>query len=184
MSHVLSLVALFGLMLCMLPSHRTMAQQLSESGVVYEAARNKLGLIRYCRRNNLLDPTLADQVVTAVETGLRERPPGDSFATEQGDIAQQAGEDGFWDAGRRRDIAGVASLFGTTPADLCRDWADETLRAQAPRPCCRSSRNRQKRNWRSRRWWSQNGRSPNRRRDRPSAKLRWCGRPVPLRPQP
>jgi hypothetical protein len=131
MFQVLSLVVLLGLMLCILPSHKTMAQQFSASGMVYEAARNKIGLIRYCRNNGLLDPAIADQAVAAVETGLSELPPGDASAREQGDRAQRAGEDGFWEAGRRRDIASVAKLFRTTPADLCREWGNETLRAQA-----------------------------------------------------
>jgi hypothetical protein len=133
MFQVLSLVALLGLALCVLPSHRTMAQQFSVSDVVYEAARNKIGLMRYCRNNELLAPALADQAVSTVEIGLRKLPSSDIFAREQGDRAEQAGEDGFWEAGRRRDIASVGKLFGATPADLCKEWAGETLRAQAPR---------------------------------------------------
>lgn len=132
MSHVPSLVVLLGLTLSILPFHKTMAQQFSESGVVYEAARNKIGLIRYCGRNELLEPAIADEVVAAVEAGLPKYPP-DPFARERGDRAQQAGEDGFWETGRRRDIASVARLFRTTPADLCQEWADETLRAQRRR---------------------------------------------------
>jgi hypothetical protein len=128
---VLSLFVLLGLTLCILPSLNARAQS-SENGVVYEAARNKIGLIRYCRGNALLDPVIAGQAITAVETVLRELPPSESLPAEQGDRAQQAGEDGFWDVGRRRDIASVAKLFHTTPTDLCQEWADETLRAQAP----------------------------------------------------
>lgn len=131
MVRVPSLVVLLGLTLCVFPSHETVAQQFSESGVVYEAARNKIGLLRYCRNHELLDPAIADQAVTAVATELRKLRPNDSFVREQGDRAQQAGEDGFWEAGRKRDIAGVATLFRTTPADLCREWADETLRSEA-----------------------------------------------------
>jgi hypothetical protein len=131
MFSVLSLVLMLGLTLCILPSLNAGAQS-SENGVVYEAARNKIGLIRYCRGNALLDPVMAAQAITAVETVLRELPPSESLPAEQGDRAQQAGEDGFWDVGRRRDIASVAKLFHTTPADLCQEWADETLRSQAP----------------------------------------------------
>jgi hypothetical protein len=133
MYQVPSLVVLLGLTLSILPSHKTMAQQVSENGVVYEAARNKIGLIRYCRKNELLDPAIADQASTAVEAGLRKLPPSDTLAREQGDRAQQAGEDGFWDVGRKRDIASVAKLFRTTPADLCQEWAGETLRVQERR---------------------------------------------------
>ena len=133
MFQVQSLVVLLGLTLCILPSHETMAQEFNESGVVYEASRNKIGLIRYCRDNQLLSPAVADQAVAAVETGLRKLPPGETIDRERGDRAQRAGEDGFWEAGRKRYIAGIANLFRTTPAELCQEWADETLRGQAPR---------------------------------------------------
>jgi hypothetical protein len=130
MSQVPPLVVLLGLTLSFFSSRETMAQQFDENGVVYEAARNKVGLIRYCRKNQLLDQAVADQAITAVEARLRQLPPGNGSSTEQGDRAQQAGEDGFWEVDRRRDIVGVASLFRTTPADLCKEWADDTLRAQ------------------------------------------------------
>jgi hypothetical protein len=133
MFRVLSVV-LLGLALWPFSSNEIAAQQFAETGVVYEAGRNKIGLILHCRNNALLDPPIANQAVTAVETGLSKLPLGDPLTREQGDRAQQAGEAGYWEAGRRRDIAGVAKLFGTTPADLCKEWAAETLRAQAPRP--------------------------------------------------
>ena len=60
MVQVPSLAALLGLTLCILPLHNTMAQQFGESDVVYEAARNKIGLIRYCRNIGLLDPAIAE----------------------------------------------------------------------------------------------------------------------------
>jgi hypothetical protein len=133
MFQVQSLVALLGLTLCVLPSHKTMAQEFSESGVVYEAARNKIGLIRYCRDNQFLAPAIADQTVAAMGARLSKLPPGETFDRQRGDRAQQAGEDGFWDVGRRRYIANIAHSFRTTPAELCQEWADETLRGQAPR---------------------------------------------------
>lgn len=130
---VRSLVVLLGFTLCLfisISSRKTVAQQVSENGLVYEAGRNKIGLIQYCRNNELIDPTIANQAVTAVESGLPKLPLSD-YAKEQGDRAQQAGEDGFWDSGRRRGIASVADQFRTTPADLCQEWANETLRAEA-----------------------------------------------------
>lgn len=133
MFQVQSLVVLLGLTLCTLPSHETMAQEFNESGVVYEALRNKIGLIRYCRDNQLLSPAIASQAVAAVGAGLNKLPPGDTVDRERGDRARQAGEEGFWDVGRRRDIASIADLFRTTPAELCQEWADETLRGQARR---------------------------------------------------
>ena len=133
MFQVPSVVALLGLALCVLPSHKAIAQQFSVSDVVYEAARNKIGLMRYCRNNELLSPAIADQTVSTVEIGLRKLPSSDIFAREQGDRAEQAGEEGYWEAGRRRDIVSISQLFSTTPADLCKEWADETLRTQGPR---------------------------------------------------
>ena len=132
MIQVPSLVVLLGLTLYFFSSYKAIAQQFSDSGVVYESARNKIGLIRYCSRHELLSPEVAEQAVSAVEAGLSKLPWSDTFARELGDRAQQAGEDGFWDAGRKRDIASIARLFRTTPADLCHAWADETLRALAP----------------------------------------------------
>ena len=133
MFRVPSLVVLLGVTLCSFLLQKAMAQQFDESGVVYEAARNKLGLIRYCRDNALLDPAIAARALTVVEIGLGKLAPSDSIDIARGDRAEQAGEDGFWETGRRRGLAGVARLFGTTPADLCQEWASETLRAQAPR---------------------------------------------------
>jgi hypothetical protein len=117
------LVVLPGLTLCIPLSHQTMAQQFSESDVVYEAARNKIGLIRYCRNNQLLHPGIADEAIRAVQTLLRELPSRITIAGE-GDSAQQAGGD---------DIDRIAELFRTTPEDLCQEWADETLSGQAQR---------------------------------------------------
>jgi hypothetical protein len=127
------LVVLPGLTLCILLSHQTMARQFSESDVVYEAARNKIGLIRYCRNNDLLHPGIADEAIRAVETLLRELPPSNSLAGLQGDSALPAGEDGVRDAGRRDEIDRIADLFRTTPADLCQEWASDTLWGQAQR---------------------------------------------------
>jgi hypothetical protein len=134
MFRVPSIVVLLGLFLCVPPSNQTMAQPFDESGVVYEAARNKIGLISHCRDNALLATDIADQAVTTLRSGLPKRPTSNPLAGENGDRAQQAGEDGFLDAGRKRDITSVARLFRTSPADLCREWADETLRAQEPTP--------------------------------------------------
>ncbi len=132
MFRVPSLVVLVGVTLCSFLLQKAMAQQFDESDVVYEAARNKIGLIHYCRDNGLLDPAMAGRALIAVETGLRELAPRDTIGRGRGDRAEQAGEDGFWEAGRRRGLASVARLFRTTPADLCQEWADDTLRALAP----------------------------------------------------
>lgn len=129
MFQVLSPFVLLGFVLSMLPWQKATAQQFNESDFVYEAVRNKIGLIRYCRNNGLLDPATADQAIMAV---VRNIDTSYTVPRDQGDRAQKAGEEGFWGASRTRDIASVAKLFRTTPTDLCQEWAEETLRAQEP----------------------------------------------------
>jgi hypothetical protein len=134
MFRVPAIIVLLGLIFCVPPSNEAMAQRFDETGVVYEAARNKIGLISHCRDNALLDATVANQAIAALRSGLPSLPTSNPLAGENGERAQQAGEDGFLDAGRKRDITSVARLFRTSSADLCQEWADETLRAQDPRP--------------------------------------------------
>ena len=118
-----------GLMIYIPRSHNATAQQFSESDLAYEAARNKIGLMRYCRNKRMLDPIMAGRAIAALETGLGAPPPVDSALWKQGDRAQQAGEDGLWSSGGNRDLATAAKLlFRTTPEDLCQGWAEETLK--------------------------------------------------------
>jgi hypothetical protein len=124
--------ALLGLTLCILPPDKAAAQQFDASGIVYEAARNKIGLMRYCRNHTTLDTAIAERAVKIIEADLRAYPLESDFATELGDLAEEAGEDGFLDAGRGRDIASFAKLFRSTPASLCQEWAAETLRVREP----------------------------------------------------
>ena len=102
------------------------------SGVVYEAARNKIGLMRHCRNSAMLSADIADKVAAAVRSGLLKVAPATPLAKVKGDIAENAGEDGFWEANRRRDIASIAKMFGSTPGELCSEWAQETLRTLHP----------------------------------------------------
>jgi hypothetical protein len=127
------IAALLALTLYILPLDKTTAQQSEVSVVIYEAARNKIGLMRYCRHNTPLDPAAADKAIEALEADVRAFPLENKLAREQGDRAEKAGEDGFMEAGRRRDIASFAQLFRTTRADLCKQWAEETLRVQVVR---------------------------------------------------
>ena len=133
MYRVPCIAALLGLTLCTLPLNKTTAQQSEVNVVIYESARNKIGLMRYCRNNSELGPAVADKAVKALETDVRTFPLENRLAREQGDRAEKAGEDGFLEAGRRRDIASFAQLFRTTPSDLCKQWAEETLRVQVTR---------------------------------------------------
>jgi hypothetical protein len=124
------LAMLVGLSLCGIAAISAHAQQDEERDVVYEAGRNKVGLLRYCRNNTLLDRDSADSAASAVEAGLASFVPDEPASREKGDKAEKAGEAGFWEASGKRDLASLASLFGTTPAGLCQEWAKETLRNQ------------------------------------------------------
>ena len=124
--------ALLGLTLCILPPDTAAAQQSDPSGIVYESARNRIGLMRYCRNNTTLDTAIAEKAVKLIEADLRTLPRENELTRELGDRAEEAGEDGFLDVVRRRDIASFARLFRTTPAGLCQEWAAETLRVQEP----------------------------------------------------
>ena len=124
--------ALLGLTLCLLSPDTAAAQQFDPSGIVYEAARNKIGLMRYCRNNTTLDTAIAEKAVNVIEEDLRAFPLENDFAKELGDLAEDAGEDGFLDTGRGRDITRFAELFRTTRAGLCQEWAAETLRMREP----------------------------------------------------
>lgn len=127
------LAALLGLTLGVFPPHTAAAQQFDANGVIYEAARNRIGLMRYCRNNNALDKATAEKAVKAIEAGLLTLPPENELMRELGDRAEEAGEEGFLDVVRRRDIAGFAQGFRTTRTGLCQEWAEETLRALEPR---------------------------------------------------
>jgi hypothetical protein len=126
------IAALLGLTLCSLPPEKAAAQQFDAGGIVYEAARNRIGLMRYCRNYTSLDTAVAEKAVRIIEADLRAFTPENELARELGDRAEEAGEDGFLDVVRRRDIASFAKLFRSTPAGLCQEWAAETLRVQEP----------------------------------------------------
>lgn len=134
MCKVLYIAALLGSTLCILSPDKAAAQQSDANDIVYEAARNKIGLMRYCRNNTPLDAAIAEKAVAVIEADLRAYPPADYFATEQGVRAEEAGEDGFLDAGRRRSIISFAQLFRTTRGVLCQEWAEEALRVREPGP--------------------------------------------------
>lgn len=132
MFRVSAVAALIGLTVLTLCPAEPAAQTQDESGVVYEAARNKLGLLRYCRDNALIDPEVAASAIAAVEALLVRAPVRDFITRQRGDSAEAAGAAGFWEVSRRRDISAVAVLFRTTPSGLCREWAEETLRQVPP----------------------------------------------------
>jgi hypothetical protein len=125
---------LLGLTLCTPLPDKTAAQDYDASGVVYEAARNKIGLMRYCRNNALLHPGIADKAAELIEADLRPSQLDGRPAKADGDRAEAAGQDGFLDAGRRRDIASFAERFKTTNSGLCKQWAEDALRPRQTNP--------------------------------------------------
>jgi hypothetical protein len=113
------------------------AQQNDRRDVRYAAARNKIGLLHYCRDKGLLGAITAENAAEAIENGLQGLDSIEDRDREQGARAEKAGEAGFWEAGGKRDVATVATIFSTTPEGLCKGWAEDALRspnvAQAPK---------------------------------------------------
>ena len=105
------------------------AQEDDAGSIVYASARNKIGLLRYCRTATFLDSAMAELAIGVVQGGLERLAP-DGVDEEQGNKAEKAGEAGLWGPNSKRDLANVARLFRTTPAGLCREWAEETLKIQ------------------------------------------------------
>jgi hypothetical protein len=105
------------------------AQQKSGRDVVYEAARNRIGLLRHCRDTGLLDKPIADVAIQVTEGELASFPAADTpLGRRYGDAAEKDGEAGVLGPDSKRDMAAFAALFKTTPANLCREWAVESLR--------------------------------------------------------
>jgi hypothetical protein len=110
---------------------RVASAQQSHPGrdIVYESARNKIGLIRYCRGQGLIDQRSADVALRVAEDGLASYTAAGAPAVRRaGDKAEQDGETGILGPGGKRDIASFAVLFKTTPASLCKEWVADSLR--------------------------------------------------------
>ena len=105
------------------------AQQKAGRDVVYEAARNRVGLLRYCREEKLLSAEVADIAIRVMRGELEAEPAaGQPLARKYGDYAEQDGEDGVLGPDSKRDVATFARSFKTTQTELCREWARESLR--------------------------------------------------------
>lgn len=102
------------------------AQQNSDRDITYDMARNKVGLLRYCKQKAFLDPQVADKAIKSamegvgVSTLFRET----SVSEKDGDKAEKNGEAGLWGAGRK-PMEQLADSYVLTPAELCRRWAEE-----------------------------------------------------------
>jgi hypothetical protein len=121
------LAAILGLSLCCGQTISASAQQSDGPDGFYEYARNKIGLLRYCRDQAFIGRVTADKAVEAIEIGLRRFAVSDGLVKERGDRAEKAGEAGIWeDASGKRNLASVADLISTSLAGLCRELAGQT----------------------------------------------------------
>jgi hypothetical protein len=89
-------------------------------------ARNKVGLLRYCKQKDLLDAAVADRAIEGAQAGVstvtafRET----LVSKRDGDVAEKNGEAGLWGAWRS-PMEQMAESFVLTPTELCRRWAEE-----------------------------------------------------------
>ena len=125
------LAATLGVALCCGCAASASAQQSDAPDGFYEYARNKIGLLRYCRDQALLGQVTADRAVEAIEIALGRVAVSDDLVKERGERAQKAGQLGFWEkANGRRNLASIAALLGTTTADLCKELGGQTKAVQ------------------------------------------------------
>ena len=118
---------MLGFSLCCGCTASASAQQSDRPVIFYEYARNKIGLLRYCRDKAFLGQVTADRAIEAIEIGLRRFAISDGLVKERGDRAEKLGEAGIWeDADGRRDLASVADLISTSFAGLCKELAGPT----------------------------------------------------------
>lgn len=104
------------------------AQESDVRNPVYEMARNKIGLLRHCRDNGLIDRATADEALRVEEHGLVTMTSvAMPFSKKAGDEAEKRGEAGIYGAGSRQPIANMARVFDTTPAGLCKEWVEDSM---------------------------------------------------------
>lgn len=109
------------------------AQRSDPPDGFYEYARNKIGLLRYCRDQGLLGQVTADRAAKAIEIALGRFAAGDELVKERGDRAEKLGEAGFWqERNGKRDFASVAERFGATLTGLCQELGGQTRSVQPP----------------------------------------------------
>jgi hypothetical protein len=126
---------MLGLGLCCGCAASASAAQNDEQNGFHEYARNKIGLLRYCRDQALIGQVTAERAIKAIESALEQFPVSDEFVKRQGDRAETLGESGYWEANgknSRADLRKVADLLGTTTAELCKEFAGQTKSDQKP----------------------------------------------------
>jgi hypothetical protein len=104
------------------------AQQSDTRNPVYEIARNKIGLLRYCRDKGLVDRTSADEALSTEERSLQVLSSlAGPYNQAAGDEAEKRGETGIYGAGSQMPIANMAKTFDTTPEGLCKEWVEDSV---------------------------------------------------------
>lgn len=105
------------------------AQQMQQDpgrDLTYEMARNKVGLLRYCKRQNLLDAKIADEAIEGAQGGVSVATAFQetTVSKRHGDLAEKNGEAGLWGASRS-PMEQMAESLIRTPAAMCEQWASE-----------------------------------------------------------
>lgn len=124
------LFILFGLAFGMASAGAQMRQDPGRD-LTYEMARNKVGLLRYCKRKGFLEAKVADEAIEGAQGGVttaiafRET----LVSKRDGDLAEKNGEAGLWGAGRS-PMEQMAESRIMSPTGLCKLWAEEGIAAQ------------------------------------------------------
>jgi hypothetical protein len=105
------------------------AQQVSAQDLVYQSARNRVGLLTWCWENGLVDVGDAYKAIKLSGKELTRLSAKASPATiKLGDAAEKEGAAGVVGPNGKRGIDSFARAFRTTPPLLCKEWVSEQLR--------------------------------------------------------
>jgi hypothetical protein len=101
-------------------------QQVPGRDLTYEMARNKVGLLRYCKRKGLLDAKIADEAIEGAQAGVSVATAFQetTISKRDGDLAEKNGEAGLWGASRS-PMEQMAESLIRMPEALCEQWASE-----------------------------------------------------------
>lgn len=105
------------------------AQDSAERNPLYETARNKIGLLRYCRDKGLIDRATADDALLVDQHSLGTiTPAGVPYNKAAGDEAEKRGEAGIYGVYVQYPIADAARLiYETTPEGACKGWVESSM---------------------------------------------------------
>jgi hypothetical protein len=103
------------------------AQESNVRNPVYEIARNKIGLLRYCRDKGFIDRKAADEALRANEHSLGLLTSKMPYSQVAGDEAEKRGEAGVYGSGSRQPIVSLAHVLNTTPEALCKEWVEDSM---------------------------------------------------------